>query len=182
MLSIRKQKGFKMVLNRVSNNELESFTLIHLNGIEEELFLREVGIDPKSFTKTKTLTYTTGDPLDELFKRFAQEHQQENNLFQNNLKKVKNEIKGKWCLIRKPDEHLISLIARENEEYSELNKLCISDERASVFCADCTRLNKKEFTLDYSSDLNEEKNMYTYWSDYMNAKYRRSKEGKWNNY
>lgn len=175
MLSVRKQKGFKMVLNTVTYKEPESYTLIHLNDIEQELFLRELNIKP--FTGRKTISWSSNDPIDNLFKKFASEHALDNPKFKGDItKKVEVDVKGKWCLIRHPDKHIINLKSRENENYNNLNRVCIDASKASQFCRDC---NKTKHPGKFYLSLAKDKWLYEYWANYMNAKFDRDREGVW---
>lgn len=172
---VQKLKGFKLRLNKIDSNELESYTLIHLNDLETELFLREIGIKKEDFEQTKTINYKTGDSVITLFTKFADEHRQFKNNFDASLNKnysYLSPIKGKWCLERNIKCHSIALIKRNNNN-NDLNHICIDDFTMHSFCKACMLCrkpnNKKWLSI-------KDGVYYDYWANYMNEKYLRDKK------
>lgn len=174
MFFVRRKSGYKMVLNTTTHDEIESYTLIHLNDIEKELFLREAGLS--KFNGVKTIDYESNGPLDKLFKRFADEHRKNNSNFNTNVgKKVVSKKEGNWCLVRNPDVHTIALKPRsifgDESNYDFLNRLCIDSKKVSQFCSDC---NKTGHSGKYYLNLRKDGWLYNYWSNYMNYEYKKN--------
>ena len=175
---VQKRKGYKLLLSKEESNELESYTLLHLNEIETNAFLKELGITEDSFENTIIVKYEPKSAVITLFTKFADEHKIYKNSFKSTLNSKYMYISntpGGFKLKRYVDRHRIFLIHRESD-WNDLNEICIDDEKVHQFCRDCmTGYHRKPNDKKWlSQELDGD--MYKYWSDYMNDKYLRDKQ------
>lgn len=170
----QKIKGKKIRLIKEDSNEIESYTMLHLNADEADK-LRQLAVDNKVTASDGVIyiTYETKDLVDQYWKELCASHLKDNK---NIAKIYKLDIEGTSILVRDPSKHIIR-IAFKQDNNGSINKCPISNSIRDAFFADCKRSLSFVDTGKYLLTLLDPK-MYEYWSEYMNKVYLNRIEAK----
>lgn len=175
----RRIKGKKIVLTHEESNEIESYTLLHLNPLEVRLLLQEANalqLEERVDGDLLYFQYKHNDTFDQLFKKFAQEHAANSPLFLDVTKKYESKVVGKSVLVRNPDTHIIKIAFRKDNNENGINRICIDDNRRIQFFKDCRKTS--HFPVDGKFEMLKSDADYDYWSRYMNSRYVKDVYGK----
>lgn len=153
-------------------NEIESFTLLHIDNDDLNRLLK-VGEWKMNPDKSLEAVCKYGDELDMMWKDIATEHQKCMKNFQDVSRVYKSNVSGTSALFRDNEAHVIKICYRK-ENKDKINKVCIDNDRRDQFFRDCKKSKYFKETNKYGISLDDEM-LYTYWSDYMNTLYLRSK-------
>lgn len=172
----KKEVGSIIKIYKTESNEIESFTMLHINDEEFNKLLKaadwQMGDNNILIAK-----YEYKDPLDLLWKDLAVAHQKNNKRFSDVSKGYESKVSGSSVLIRDPIKHIIRIGYRDGNNLNKINRVCIDNDRRDLFFRDCKKcaiyLKSGKYAIDLS-DLD----IYNYWSEYMNTLYIRGRDSQ----
>lgn len=177
-MNARKEKGKVIRMYMEGCNEIESYTLLRLSDAEAEQMTKAANW--KAEGNQLVASYESGDALDTLWKDFAAEHQKKHpENFKDVTRRFKAEYPGTSCLVRKPDQHIIYIVLRNDDNTNAINRICLDDQRRNQFFRDVRNSESHKQTGRWALKLSDGE-AYTYWSRYMNDVYNRciERQGK----
>ena len=176
MIARKVKPGVMEIIDVRSEDELESYTLLEIT--DKDAYL--LATTAKGFTKegnVLTINYESGDDTDKMFKAIAQKHKESNkgNFIDVSKKYTIDEdiiIPGTSVLLRDPKTHVIKVCYRKttNSKLGNINRLFVDNATRDKFFRDVTRGQRYNKTHKYELDT-EDKETYSYWSNYMNQQY-----------
>ena len=156
----RRLKGGIIKIYKQEANEIESFTMLHINEDEMNRLLK-VGnwtMDSDNVLVAKT---TYKDDLDLVWKDIASKHQKSSKKFCDVSKVYKSKVPGTSMLYRDPAKHIIKIAYRDPENTTSINKVCIDNDRRDLFFRDCKKATYFKTYGKYGIDLHDEE-LYNY--------------------
>lgn len=176
MIARKVKPGILEIIDVKSQDELESYTLLDIT--DKDAYL--LATTAKNFNKegnVVTINYENGDDVDKMFKAIAKRHREDNadNFIDVSKKYTINKdvvVPGTSVLLRDAKTHVIRVCYRKTTNSTEgnINRLFITNDVRDRFFKDVVKGKRYSKTNKYELDT-EDKERYSYWSNYMNEQY-----------
>ena len=149
--------------------EIESFSLLKLSLVEAFSLIEISRNNIEKITDASfIIKYETNDEISKEWKRLCKSHlEKDSKNFIDVSKKYKSQIAGTSCLIRDPQNHIIKIAYRKDNNICTINRICIPNDVRERFFQDAKQCKYFKDTKKYALDT-QDLVIYSCWSNYMN--------------